>query len=509
MKNTIKNRLLVALSALAMALTFPPVNAWIIGFFGLIPFLWSLYTSPEKSFSKGYLFGFIYSLVLVHWLAFNSGAAVWIVTLSAFLGAAFLALNYGFIAWLAARFFQRNRVIGLVIFPLIWTSVEFLRSFGTLGFQWVLVANGQTPNLSFIQIADIGGPFLVSFILTSVNTLLFILIIKPPELKKFKVMTLTALGVFLVIPYGYGTYRLYQKTDPVKSHVFRIVQPNFDSHEKWEREKRDEVFKILTELSKSEGLDSVDIIVWPESATPVYIRTQQKYRNILENLTRESGKILISGVPDYFIRNDKIHVTNSIFVFEPFTGIGGKYSKQKLVPFGEYIPLSHIFPVLSRLNLGQGNFTPGKKEPLLWVESARINLAPMICYESVFSLDAIRKIRDGGEYHILVTNDSWFGNSWGPYQHAAQAVYRAVETRKPLVRCANTGISMAIDHKGRILEELSLDARGILDVRLAIHDDKSYYVQKGNAFAFILLGILAGIILTPLWPLNSSDKKDD
>jgi apolipoprotein N-acyltransferase len=140
---------------------------------------------------------------------------------------------------------------------------------------------------------------------------------------------------------------------------------------------------------------------------------------MLEKLSRETGSVLIAGVPDYFVRNSKVYVTNSMYVFEPYQGITGKYNKQKLVPFGEYIPLSGVFPRLASLNLGQGNFTAGKNEPLLKVNSLDLTLAPMICYESVFSRDAYEKIRNGGEYHILVTNDSWFGDSWGPYQHAA------------------------------------------------------------------------------------------
>lgn len=101
-----------------------------------------------------------------------------------------------------------------------------------------------------------------------------------------------------------------------------------------------------------------------------------------------------------------------------------------------------------------------------------------------------------------MTNDSWFGDSWGPYQHASQAIFRAVETRRPVIRCANTGVSMAIDHTGRILKELPLNTRGILDVRMAVPDMQSPYVKSGNTFAFILCGVLMGVLLTPLWPVK-------
>ncbi|MDD3806533.1 MAG: apolipoprotein N-acyltransferase [Candidatus Marinimicrobia bacterium] len=502
MKNKSKNMWLLILSALAMVLTFSPINAWILGFFGLIPFLYVLYTHPYKGFAKGYLFGFIYSFILVHWLAFNSGAAPWLVTLSAIAAAAALALNYGVIGWLTALYLRRNKLGGLLLFPFLWTVVEFLRSFGTLGFQWVLVANGQTANLAFIQLADVGGPFLISFILVSINTLLFVILFQTPEFKKTPFFCFILLGLFLVIPYSYGIFRLYQTPAFLKSHYFRIVQPNYNSQDKWEREKRDEIFETMIQLSRDSLPETVEIIVWPESATPVYLRAQAKYRTMVENLTHETGTVLVTGVPDYFIEKDEIKVTNSLFVFEPNLGLTGKYSKQRLVPFGEYIPFSNLFPALSRLNLGQGNFTPGRDEPLITLQSLPVTLAPMICYESVFSSDAIRKIREGGEYHILVTNDSWFGNSWGPYQHASQSIFRAVESRRPVIRCANTGISMAIDHTGRIIKSLPLNDRGYIDVFMGVPDMQSHYVQKRNAFSFILCGIVLGVLLTPIWPVR-------
>jgi len=507
MKGSLKNTMLIVVSALAMAMTFAPVNAWILGYLSLIPLLYVFYIDPKKGFARGYLFGLIYSLILVHWLAFNSGASVWLVTLSALMAAAFLALNYGVIGWLTVLYIRRHGGLGLFVFPIVWTVVEFIRSFGTLGFQWVLVANGQTANIPYIQMADLGGPFLISFFLVSVNTLLFSLLVRTPAYRGIRQISYILLGLFLVVPYTYGIIRLYQQNEPVKSHVFRLVQPDYDSHEKWERQKRDEIFETMISLSRAQGVDSVDIIVWPESATPVYIRTQVKYRSMLEKLSRETGSILISGVPDYFVRNSKVYVTNSLYVFEPYQGITGKYNKQKLVPFGEYIPLSGVFPRLASLNLGQGNFTAGKNEPLLEVNSPDLTLAPMICYESVFSRDAFEKIRNGGEYHILVTNDSWFGDSWGPYQHAAQAIFRAIETRRPVVRCANTGISMAIDPTGRILKQLPLNTRGFLDVRMRVPAMQSTYVRSGNAFAFILSGVLLGILLTPLWPVKG--KRND
>ncbi len=508
MKISRKYLFYILTSSLCMTLTFSPVNAWYLGFIGLIPLIHVLYSRTDKSFFIGYIFGFFYSLALVHWLAFNSGAQVWLVTLSAIAAAAFVALNYGFIAWLSVGIMKRDRVLGLIAFPFIWTSVEFIRSYGVLGFQWVLAANGQTGNLAFIQLADMGGPYLISFLLVSINTLLFSLIRQIPQHQFNRILLWILFALFLVIPYGYGIFRLSQPVDGDKSFVFRIIQPDFNSHEKWDRERRTDVFNVMDELSRAHGIDTVDMIIWPESATPVYIRTQIKYRKILEDLTHETGKVLISGVPDYFIKDNNINVTNSLFVFEPGEGITSKYNKQILVPFGEYIPFSSVFPVLSRLNLGQGNFTPGKNEPLLHIHSLDLMLAPMICYESVFSSASINKIRQGGAYHILVTNDSWFGDSWGPYQHASQSVFRAVETRRPVLRSANTGISMVINSKGQILNEIPLDTRGFMDVAVPVVEHISWYVRIGNAFALVVLGAAIGMFMTPFWPVKAGDKHE-
>jgi apolipoprotein N-acyltransferase len=485
--------LAVAFSALLITLSFSPVDWWYLAFIGLTPLIW-VFSKGRKGFFYGYLFGFFYSVFMVHWLAFNSGEAVWIVTLSMLAAAAVLALNYAFIGWAAALFFRRGFLPALALFPLLWTSVEYLRSFGSLGFPWVALANGQAEHRLFSQLADLGGIWFISFLIVVVNVLLFYFF---RELRRgfWKWQPLTAVALIFLLAYAYGGYRWhFLKADGAKA-VFRIVQPNFAGDEKWDRENRVRIFSVLDSLSRAPGIDSVDIIIWPESATPVHLRKSRHWSRYAQNLVNETQKILLTGAPDYEKTDDGYESFNSLLLFEPGRGITGKYDKEHLVPLGEYIPLSERFPVLLNLNIGIGNFISGVNDSINYHRFQNLRLAPIICYESIFPHIARKRILQNGAFHLLVTNDSWFGNSWGPYQHAAQARFRAIESRRPLIRSANTGISMAVDIHGEILDSLALNTQGFLDMRVSSSEQKSLYYRFGDWFAKgVLLLFFSGVI---------------
>lgn len=486
----------IILSAVLITLSFPPFDLWYVAFIALYPLIAELTNHPEKSFRKGILFGFVYSLFMVHWLAFNSGAAVWLVTISMVAAALTLSLNYGIIAWLATMVFRKNRYWGLAMFPLIWTSVEYLRTFGALGFPWVNLANSQSSHLLFIQTADIGSIYLLTFLIVTMNILVFGAIQALNQKNKVIPWFAGFFGILTVV-YLYGFIALNRDYSTEKSVNFRILQPNYGSSEKWLRSNREDVFAVMDSLSRSPSDDSIQVIVWPESATPVYIRAHARYRNYLGKLANDENILLITGAPDYQRVLNETLPYNSLFLFEPTYGITVKYDKEHLVPFGEYIPMSEIWPLLKGLNLGQGNFIPGTNNPLFKNQAGTFTAAPMICYESIFPQPARRKVLAGGEFHILVTNDSWFGNSWGPYQHAAQAVFRAVETRRPVIRSANTGISFAVDIFGHRSEAIPLNRRGFLDQKLTTSSYRSFYVRYGDIFAqfVLIMAVISGFVV--------------
>ncbi|MEA1986263.1 MAG: apolipoprotein N-acyltransferase, partial [Candidatus Marinimicrobia bacterium] len=461
----------------------------------LIPFIHILNNS-KNGFKIGYLFGFIYSIFMIHWLAFNVGTNFIFATISMLLGSAYLALNYGLIGFLFSFIKKRNPKIAIWSLPFLWTSVEFIRSFGVFAFPWNSLGNSQISNLPFLQIADIGGIYLITFIIFFVNILLYKSIISVKNNSTKYKKYIFAIILLLAIPFIYGTIILNTDFKISEDITFRIIQPNYGSNEKWEIKNRKDVFHNLLTLSMKKGVDSIDVIVWPESATPVHIRTS-KYRTELERLVQNTGKILITGSPDYHFENGEAIFSNSIFCFEKNSGIVSRYDKEHLVPMGEFVPFSNKFESLKKINLGQANFIPGKNNKLFTILDKEIILSPMICFESIFPQLAIKRVRDGAKYHLLLTNDSWFGNSLGPYQHASQSIVRAVESKRALVRCANTGISMAITPKGIVKEKIMLNKKGFFDIKLKTFSFTPLYVKFGNWFAVFCIIISIGILVSP------------
>ena len=473
----------ILISVFFTVLSFAPFNQFYFVFIALIPLIHIL-NNTNNGFKTGYIFGFIYSVFMIHWLAFNVGTNFIFATISMILAALYLAINYGIIGYLFTMIKKWNTNLALLSFPLFWVSIEFIRSYGVFGFPWLSFGNSQVKNLPFLQIVDIGGIYLVSFIIILINILLYkaILSIKNnyTKLKKY----IFSVALLLTIPYIYGIIILNTNFEIANEITFRIIQPNYGSLEKWKIKNRKKVFKNLDSLSMQPGIDSIDVIVWPESATPVHIRTS-KYRKVLEKLVNKTNKILITGSPDHFYIDDEIIFTNSLFSFVKGKRIVSRYDKVHLVPFGEYIPFSQKFKSLKKLNLGQSNFSPGKNNKPFTIFDEEIMISPMICYESIFPQISIKNVRQGAKYHLNVTNDSWFGNSLGPYQHAAQSIVRAVESKRAFVRCANTGISMAITPKGIVKEKIPLNINGFIDAKLKTYSYTPLYIKWGNTFAII------------------------
>ena len=213
---------------------------------------------------------------------------------------------------------------------------------------------------------------------------------------------------------------------------------------------------------------------------------------------------LITGALDYYYpeNTDRYSSTNTIFVFEPENSTFNNeiYDKLHLVPFGEFTPGGDFFSWLNNMEYGQSEFKHRNFRKPLKMTADSIAFSPMVCYDSVFPHTLRSFAKQGSEYNILITNDIWFGRSMGPYQHAAIAIVRAVETRKPLIRSANAGISMFIDEKGRVLDHLPLYSAGILDCKLSASNYLSPYVKTGNLFGVLLSAIaLIGLIFS-LWP---------
>lgn len=348
---------------------------------------------------------------------------------------------------------------------------EALRSVLFTGFPWNNFGMALGGNLVFAQSASLVGLHGLTLLVIALAAAPALIADRQSRRATFFVASL----VFLSIG-AFGAVRLSLNATSFDDKVrLRIMQPNLPQDDKFRADAMPEILTRYIELSsratdqRPDGIVGVTHLVWPESPFPVVLaRDAQALQRIGDLLaprtTLITGAVRIEAPP-----NARPKYFNSIQVLQPGGVIVDSYDKTHLVPFGEYFPFRRIFDALGLRQFVHvpGGFEPGAARKLLRAPGLP-PAAPLICYEAIFSgavtPDGSRSA--GASVLLNVTNDGWFGNTHGPYQHFAQARLRAIEEGLPLIRAANTGISAIIDPYGRVLESLPLGVAGVLDGRL-------------------------------------------
>ncbi len=463
-----------------------------LAWFGFVPFIHiTLNATPGNSFRLGYLAGSVANLVAVYWIGFNSGA-VFITALASMIGAIlYLGIFWGLFA-LVISWLNVKTGRGLVLWPLLWVLMEYVRSFGAMGFPWINLATTQAGYLPLIQLAEITGSYGIAFWIISINVLIYRALTSQTKTK----LALIYGAVIFLLVFITGLLRIdYLKDiDHSQSIDIAIVQPNLNPNDKWKSEKRENVFNLMDSTLVEALALKPQLVIWPESAVPAYLRTNKYRSRRIEKRVFDAGIPLLTGAVDRLKQdNGEWSVYNGSILYKP-DSTQTIYHKMHLVPFAEYIPLSGEFPVLKKLNFGQGNFAHGEMFTIFEVDSVRFS--NIICYESSIP-QLVRKFVGAGARMITIeTNDAWVGQTSGPYQHYALAVLRAVENRVPVVRCANTGISGYIDITGKTTNKIPLNELGIVKQVVNIPSRVSLYARFGDIFVFVnflIMIIISGV----------------
>ncbi|MGM0559456.1 MAG: apolipoprotein N-acyltransferase [Pseudomonadota bacterium] len=243
-------------------------------------------------------------------------------------------------------------------------------------------------------------------------------------------------------------------------------------------------------MSIAQSNERITHYLWPETAAPYYLNRQPQVLSALQDIVPPGGALL-TGAMALDGSEDTQELYNSIFVVTPEQGIAERFDKFHLVPFGEYVPLRSLID-MTKITEGTMDFSPGPGPSILEAPGLP-PAAPLVCYEVIFSGRIVDPDSPRPEWIYNVTNDAWFGQSSGPYQHFAAARLRAVEEGLPLVRAANNGISAMVDPYGRILQRLPLNAVGIIDTQLPRPaETPPPYAHLGRWSVAILLVLLLG-----------------
>lgn len=430
-------------------------------------------SSSKQAFLLGHGFGFGYFLGGLYWV----GNALLVDTSQfgiflpfAYLGLPFaLGLFYALPLWCTSFTKSKNILFLWSLLAIALSLSDLLRGYIFTGFPWNLPLYATAFSDMAMQPAFLLGTYLYNFIIVALSLGCGVLFL----LRSYRQRTVVLSGIVtsLCLIFGYGFYRLHNtQIVPLSSHIFRIVQPNIPQTLKWSESEKQHHFDSLLSLSQNNLLDNKNyVFLWPETALPFHPEVDFSAYSRLKQLTDNKHEIITgkmrfvpkpNQVGDYFFFNS-IFKTDQEGISSPV------YDKIHLVPFGEYLPLRPFLSAIgfSQINFFKSSFTAGK-DFMPFTVAQNIKVGSLICYEAIFPQYAHRFAQEGADIIVNVTNDAWFGNSAGPYQHLVQTRFRAVETGKMILRSANTGISSAIDPLGRVIASLPLGTQNIMDVKL-------------------------------------------
>lgn len=488
---------LALISGVLLVLSFAPFDLFPLAWIAIALMLVSIQgKNLLTSFILGLLSGFVYFTGTVYWMSHSMymyGNLPIIATLFVlFLLCLYLSLYVAVFAMTFNFLLERSKIPASLICPVLWVSLEFIRTYALTGFPWSILGYSQYNLLTLIQISDITGIYGVSFLVAALNGMLFDIVqyrknrIIQPLIDRWPLTLSTVfVAITLTMVVVYGTIRLGEDDNNEKIRV-SVIQGNIPQDQKWNASFQRDVISKYETLTAAVYPYRPDMVVWPESALPFVFGSDKDFTERLIRFQGQSDAHLLFGtVISKNKENGKSGIANSVVLLSPDGSVISMYDKMHLVPFGEYVPLSGIFPFIKKMVTAIGDFVSGREYVVMETPFAKIG--NLICYEIIFP-GLVREFAvRGANVLVTITNDAWFGKTSAPHQHFSMAVFRAVENRMPVVRSANTGISGFIDSKGRILKESDIFVEATLTGEVAIGKNKSFYTKYGDIFAFICI----------------------
>jgi apolipoprotein N-acyltransferase len=492
--------LLGALSVLA----FAPVHAWPVLFVSFGGLVWLLDGCAAGSrFGArlrcagltGFWFGFGYFLTGFYWIAeaflVEPWRHGWLIPFVMTAMPAGMALFFAGACALAMAMWRPGpaRVFALAI---AFGVAEYARGHVLTGLPWNLIGYGLLPEGPLMQLAALLGVYALSLVAVLLFAAPAAIWSAERGISKGGAALACMLLVALGLGYVWGERRLAAAAIAETDIRLRVIQANVDQARKWRPENSAEIFAGYLRLTRSAGLNDVDLVIWPETAVPFLLADTPDALTAIGEVLPAGTTLLVGGaraveMPNAVGQHSGRRIFNSLLVIDDRGEVVGHYDKIHLVPFGEYLPFQDFLESLGFMQMTgvRGGFSEGAGPRLLPIPGAPA-ASPLICYEIIFPDDVIDPATRPG-WLLNVTNDAWFGSSAGPYQHFHQAQVRAVEQGLPVVRAANTGISAVIDPYGRVLAEIGLGEKGLFDAALPKVGPPTSVAKLGIVLEFSVL----------------------
>ena len=496
------------LTVLFTVVMFPPFEAPEVAYAFAVPAIFWAYLEPRFKLYAWTVLGAqaVAWTLLLSWLHHVTWAGLFL--LGPFIGA-WVGLWFLLVGWAIPKIRVRQpvfRVIAVLGLAAAWVVIEWTRTWFLSGFPWLPLSASQWQRQILLQIAAYTGAAGISFILISFN-LGFAAFAHRGLVQKLRGLqrrspefNVALLMLFFVIFIFVSEVR-WQQREPLTQVA--VVQPHIPQTLKWDDAYERRIYETLGELTIKAAASRPNVVIWPEAALPGAVRGHPPTQQWTEELVARAQVPLLAGTVVQEPENGRTEYYNGAVVLDPMLGLqSGWYAKQKLVPFGEFVPLRPLLGWLQKVvPVGDSDFRPGKStEPLVVTTATGATIfGPLICYEDIFPQLARKSTLAGAEALVVMTNNGWFGEGGAAYQHAAHSVLRAVETRRPVIRCGNSGWSGWIDEFGNLRGVMknndgSVYFRGVQS--FAVTRDarwvgqQSYYVKHGDWFILVCVGLM-------------------
>ncbi len=517
------------LGGLLTGLTVIFPQLWLVEWVSMIPIFYGFYqfcAHKEFSLKRAYAYGFFtvffYHLVIYHWflkmypmdfVGLTEEESLFVVILG-WIGLPLLQAIPGGLMFLFAHWLERREVFARFPFlrpitlPILWVILEWLSTVGWTGVPLGRLCLGQIQCLPILQSASLFGPYFVSFLLLLVNSLLAYALC----VERKRVLFCALSGAILFGSLGYGLVRM-----PIRKHVrfqdentvsVAVVQGNLSVYESWDDGSYRLMKEVHANLTRNAVADGAEIVIWPETTFPYVLSESPDLQGFVSMLARECKVTLIIGALD---SDDDGNDYNVLYFVEPNGTIReDTYVKRRLVPFGEYVPMGDLFaillpPLADMMALGAG-LTAGEDASLFRTEHG--NAGALICYDSIYETLTRDSVRNGAEWMIIASNDSWFRNSKAVDLHQAQAQLRAIESGRYVASAVNTGISSVITPEGEIIGWLEKDVDGYAIAKISARQDMTLYMLVGNVFVYLCMLVCLGLFMLGIFLKRNRHRKN-
>ena len=440
----------------------------------------------KNLFFLGSSYGFGFFLFGVYWITFSltfDESFQFLIPFALILIPLFLSLFFSLPIVLMGYFIEL-KISSIILISILFSTVDFFRSFILGGFPWNIWAYSFSWSQESLQILSHIGFFSFNLILIT----LFFLPVTIFLRGNLKYFFISFLIILFFSNYFYGSYKINSKI-PYKGENkinFKIVSAGVNLNE---FNDQNLVISKLIKISEPKE-NQKTIFVWPEGVIlDSNLLKKSKFKELIKSNFSKNHLIIIGANTQETHGNDTKYF-NSLIIIDNDVNVIGKYNKQKLVPFGEFLPFEKALRKvgLKKVTAGYNSFSKGNNKSIITIsfDKNEINLLTLICYEIIFP-SLIQKKNNHFNFIINISEDAWFGESIGPHQHFAKAIFRSIESRSFTIRSANKGISAFISPEGKILKTLKSTESGNIDIDLPILKSKNTNMNRDLIFALLLI----------------------